>query len=354
MFVYTDNGCRDTINRIVTVNPDIQAGFNSLDSGCHPLNVAFQDQSLGVQTYNWTFGDGASSTVRNPSNLYQNNSQVNVDFESKLLVTNAYGCQDSITKNIRVFPKPIADFTLDTNRGCHPLQVNISNNSSLADSCRWVFGDGILSDTCFFNQSKIYQNTQSSVPVNYNTRLFVFTDHGCLDTSNRTVIVNPDIQAGFNSLDSGCHPLNVPFQDQSLGVQSYDWTFGDGANSTNINPSHVYRNLSQNDANFEAKLVVTNAYGCQDSIVKNIKVFAKPISGFTLDTNQGCHPLQVNINHTSIGEDSCSWIFGDGNLSDTCFSALLKTYTNTQSSQQVNYNARLFVFTDNGLSLIHI
>ncbi len=40
-------------------------------SGIVPLTVDFTDQSIGVvQTWNWTFGDGGTSSEQNPSHIY--------------------------------------------------------------------------------------------------------------------------------------------------------------------------------------------------------------------------------------------------------------------------------------------
>jgi PKD repeat protein len=348
LVVSTNNGCKDTLQKTVTVNPEVQANFNSANAGCSPYPVSFQNQSIGGQSYTWDFGDGDSSLNSSPSHLFVNDSLRDTTFQVKLLIESQYNCVDSVFSTVQVFAKPIANFSLDTNRGCHPVQVMFSDNSSIKDSCFWVFGDGNVIDTCFTNLSKTYTNTQSSIPVNFNAQLFVFTNNGCRDTSNRVITVNPEIQASFTSITSGCTPLNVAFQDQSTGVNNYDWTFGDGGSSISSSPNHTFINQSLNDTIFTTKQLVENSYGCQDSISQSITVFAKPIADFSLDTNRGCNPVQIMFSDNSLIKDSCRWVFGDGNIIDTCFFNATKIYTNTQSSIPVNFNAQLFVFTNNG------
>ncbi|MCP4426971.1 MAG: PKD domain-containing protein, partial [Chloroflexi bacterium] len=48
-------------------------------------------------------------------------------------------------------------------------------------------------------------------------------------------------QAGFSATPlSGSSPLTVTFTNASTGADSYVWQFGDGATSTEINPTHAY------------------------------------------------------------------------------------------------------------------
>lgn len=348
LFVFTNNGCRDTAQRTVEVNPRVIADFNAIDSACSPAFVNYQNISVGGQNYSWTFGDGGNSFNPNPNQTLINPSDNDTTYFSKLVVTSAYQCQDSITKPITVFAKPRAILTLDTNRGCHPLNVNFANSSVNADSCRWVFGDGVVEDSCFFNYSKTYDNTVSSSTVSYNTRLFIFSDKGCRDTTNQIITVNPDINADFISPSEGCHPLTVNFSNASTPNVSNQWTFGDGNSSVDRSPTNTFINNGDTTAIFFTQLLVTNSFGCQDSIVDTISVFPKPKINLTLDTNRGCHPLTVNFTNNSINADSCRWLFGDGNVEDSCFINYAKVYQNTTSITTVNYNTRLFVFSDEG------
>ena len=80
------------------------AGFSGTPvSGQKPLNVAFTDSSTGIiSSYSWNFGDGTTSTLRNPSHQYTTAGSYGVnltvtgpggsDLESKtnyITVTNA-------------------------------------------------------------------------------------------------------------------------------------------------------------------------------------------------------------------------------------------------------------------------
>jgi PKD repeat protein len=57
----------------------------------------------------------------------------------------------------------------------------------------------------------------------------------------------------------GPAPLTVHFEDWSLGTPtSWLWTFGDGATSTEQNPTHIYTSPGV----YQATLRASNSYGC--------------------------------------------------------------------------------------------
>lgn len=77
------------------------------------------------------------------------------------------------------------------------------------------------------------------------------------DFSNE-VSVDTALTASFSvTATSGTAPLSVTFTDSSAGnIQSRLWTFGDGATSAEINPTHVYAS-----GTYTARLTVTDALG---------------------------------------------------------------------------------------------
>ncbi|MES2766409.1 MAG: PKD domain-containing protein [Bacteroidota bacterium] len=72
---------------------------------------------------------------------------------------------------------------------------------------------------------------------------------------------------------SGCSPLTVQFTDGSGGATSWSWTFGNGATSTQQNPTVTY----QNPGTYSVTLVVTNTSGSNMLTKTNyITVFGHP------------------------------------------------------------------------------
>lgn len=349
--VFSINGCEDTLERTITVNPEVVADFTSDTAGCSPLPVNFLNQSSGAQSFIWSFGNGGNDFTTNPSTVYTNTGLQDQLFTVQLIAASQFGCNDTITRDIEVYAKPVANYAADVVLGCSPFPVTFTNNSSIADSCRWDFGDGsAVIDSCFTSNVHTYSNTFSSVPITRVAELIVYTDNGCSDTLRRNIRVNPAIQASFNSDTIGCSPLQIDFTNQSTGAQIYQWSFGDGALSPQVNPSHTYINLSQNTEIRTAQLIATSNFGCADTVDQRITVFPKPTADYTIDVNGGCQPLEVNFSNNSTLRDSCIWTFGDGNDSSDCSPQITHTYFNTQSIVPVGFVSELVIQTDNGCS----
>ena len=65
----------------------------------------FTNQSTGAVQYNWSFGDGETSTTENPSHQYITTG----NFIAQLVATNIYGCTDTFKLNVRTLIDPLLD-----------------------------------------------------------------------------------------------------------------------------------------------------------------------------------------------------------------------------------------------------
>ena len=346
----TNNACKDTLSRNIEVHPFIEANFTSDTAACSPAAISFTNQSLGASSYSWQFGDNTSSTAINPAHTYLNNGTSDQVFRANLIARSNQGCIDSAERNITIFPKPQADYTLSDSVGCQPLLVTFTNNSSLADSCAWKYGDQTEFNLCSPTNTHTYTNTTSFLPIDYQSELVVFTDNGCKDTLRQTIRVNPEVNADFDADSVGCSPLEVRFQNLSQGAQTFEWDFGDGGGTPLQNPRHFFINAGQQDTTFDTKLKVTSSFGCTDSLVLPITVFPKPVADYTINTSDGCQPLPVDFTNNSSLADSCRWDFGDQNSSSSCAPQLNHTYNNTLSLVPIDFRPELRVFTNQGCS----
>ncbi len=153
-------------------NPDIYMGALSSAAfsakpteGIAPLNVTFTDESTGNPTkWKWTFGDGTSSTIQNPTHKYSKVGSYTVT----LTATNADG-SNTVTKTgyIKAVTKPVANFTGNVTSGKAPLTVAFTDKSAgIPTSWNWTFGDGTNST----EQSPQHQYLQEE---NYTVKLTV-------------------------------------------------------------------------------------------------------------------------------------------------------------------------------------
>jgi PKD repeat protein len=235
------------------------AGFSGTPtSGSVPLTVVFTDTSTNVPTsWSWTFGDGGTSTVKNPSHTYTASGVYPVS----LTATNAAGSNTTTkTGYITATPVvliPVADFSGTPRSGVASLTVQFTDlSTNNPASWSWTFGDGGTSTVK--NPSHIY--TASGVyPVSLTA-----TNAAGSNTTTKTGYITvtspvPKPVAYFTGTpQSGTAPLTVQFTDSSTNTPtSWSWTFGDGGTSTVKNPSHIY---TANGV-YPVSLTATNAGG---------------------------------------------------------------------------------------------
>jgi serine protease len=132
----------ETKTGYITINGGPTAYFTgSPTSGDAPLTVNFSNGSTDATSWSWTFGDGGTSTVQNPSHTYTSDGT----FTVQLTATNACG-SDVYTRTsyITVNPcvAPTAGFAGSPTSGDYPLTVNFTDASTGASSWSWTFGDG--------------------------------------------------------------------------------------------------------------------------------------------------------------------------------------------------------------------
>ncbi len=249
-------GCGDSIIKqqyIHVMGPQTELTASAYE-GCQPFTVNFTDLSINASGWMWSFGDGYTSTDRNPVHVFQDTGT----FTVALITTDTSGCSSfkELQRKIKVNPKPIASFQVPSTSGCAPFTTALTNTSSFYSSLSWNFGDG--SSSTAENPNHTYYNAG-----NYDVSLIATNQFGCMDTAYAPapidVLTTPS--AGFSAaFRNGCPPVNIPFFNTSFNTEnaSYDWNFGNGTTSTDANPTATY----QSPGFYTVQLTVTNANGC--------------------------------------------------------------------------------------------
>ncbi len=120
--------------------------------------------------------------------------------------------------------------------------------------------------------------------------------------------------AGFDALyayNTVPQPLHSGTISTGSSPLTYFWDFGDGATSTEQNPSHTYIRK----AFYTVKLTVTNAYGSSTETKENyIAVGLAPKADFSGTPTTGNSPLSMLSSRIrSTGYPTAwKWNFGDG------------------------------------------
>lgn len=359
-------GCRpDTAQRSLQTIANPTPNFiASRDSGCGPLDVNFTNTSIGATSFLWSLGNGNSPSTTNTSTTYISSQQNDSVYQVKLIAFNGPGCKDSITRQIKIFPKPISAFTQNVSAACGPLPVNFTNSSNHKfggniDSLlfAWRFGNGDTSNQK--NPTSIY--TASNIQdTNYNVRLIVTTRFGCKDTSQSTVKVFPNPRAQFNvSADNGCGPLGVNFINTSIpndtgniNIMSFNWNFRNGNTSNMVSPTSMFNSNLLKDTIYAVRLIAFSEHGCRDTAFRNILVYPKPRASFVAATDSACTPFNAQFTNTSIPYDTGSiaimsfvWDLGNGfgSVSQNAFSQYL-----AKPLADSSYTIRLIATSEHG------
>ena len=228
---------------------------STVKTGTAPLSVQFVDSSTNSPTsWAWSFGDGNTSTLENPSHTYVTAGTYTVT----LTATNAGGSNTvSNAGYITVtYVVPVASFTSNVTSGTTPLYVAFTDTTTNSPTLwTWYFGDGGTST----EQNPIYEYTYAGT---YTVTLTVANDAGS-DTASTTgyitvTSVTSPLASFTADVRSGTIPFTVQFTDtSSYTPTSWEWSFGDGSSSTEENPAHTYTTAGS----YSVTLTATNAGG---------------------------------------------------------------------------------------------
>jgi len=223
-------------------------------------SIVFTDETSGgtaPYTYNWSFGDGGTSSNENPSNTYNTEGVYSVS----LTVTDSDNENDTETKTdyITVIGVPVVDFVADIitiEEGGSISFTDLSTNSP--DSWAWTFEGGTpetsidQNPVIVYNTAGIYDVTLVATNGAGDGSL---TKTAYITVSNAAPVV--DFSADFTTIEEGG---SISFTDlSSNSPDSWAWTFEGGTpeTSTDQNPVIVYNTAGI----YDVTLVATNGAG---------------------------------------------------------------------------------------------
>ncbi len=288
------------------VTPNPMSEFTGVPfSGPAPLAVDFLDLSTGTVTgWFWTFGDGTTGSVQNPTHLYTTPALYTIS----LTVFGPGGADLEIKTGILVTEAvPVADFSATPTTGLTPLNVSFTNTTrgGPVTSYAWDFGDG--------GASTLADPTHTyTVAGTYTVSLTATGPGGAgVETKTDLIMAADMVLANFAAdVTSGPAPLAVTFSDLSVGpITSWSWGFGDTNGSTVQNPQHTYI--------FPGTYSVTltaSGGGDMNTELKTdyITVIGPTAADYSGTPLNGSAPLTVAFTDLSTSNPSSwSWDFGD-------------------------------------------
>ena len=185
-----ENGCQSSkTTKTVDVHP-----YPSVNFAPDPMEACINDSITfnngttpdSAATWNWSFGDGNSSSQKNPVHTYNSAGTYDVS----IAATTAFGCTDSQSVPVTIHPNPIA--AIDTswidyenNNLQYDDASQPGNSSSSITDWNWNFGNNATPSTSTNSSEGVEYSGQG----NYTTKLIVTNNHGCKDTTDMDVTI---------------------------------------------------------------------------------------------------------------------------------------------------------------------
>jgi len=186
---------------------------------CAPALVQFTDLSVADSPilYNWTFGDGGTSTLENPEHLYTDPGNYSVG----LSIMTTEGCIDTLyllkQDLVTIHPSPTSQFVVDPIETdiCH-ADITFTDQSTGATEIFYWYDDS----TFHGNQANIVYNYQTSGwhrPMQIATNEF-----GCKDTSYQELYIEPFVIYIPNTFTPDGNEFNNDF-NASFALEVLEW-----------------------------------------------------------------------------------------------------------------------------------
>lgn len=254
-------GADSAFAQITVIDDSVHADFNiNILNDCDSnLIVDLINTSTNALQYNWTFGDGTSSTQQ-----YENHSYTTpATYTITLMVQDTNRCHplDTISKTVTLLPNVFVDFTVANVCAGTPVQFNNLSNPNA--NFVWNFGDG--------GASTQYSPAHSYNIIGNHSVLLTIVDSSTCDV---TASVTHDVEVYAQPIadfatqgDTFKFEAPVQFINHSFAYQNLLWQFGDGETSTDENPVHAYESIYAKTVCLEA----SNS-ACADTICKNIYI----------------------------------------------------------------------------------
>ncbi len=292
-----DPGCEGTVfsDAIkLTLQQRPIAGFSYQADG---RIVRFENTSANSESYVWDFGDQNSDSTANPVYTFEHDGTYTVT----LTANNPCG-KDEATLILEIRSPPQAEFSHGDLSACQPFNLSFNSLSSdNTDSLQWFFPGG---QPAISNESAPVVSYDSS---GLYTAMLVAVNPQGVDTFIKQFALNV-LDVPHNNFILQTQGKTLFVTNYTTGADTYEWSFGDGASSFEVAPSHTYLK----GGNYRVRLRTTNSCGV-DTLSQAVTVGEPPAARFSADLSTGCSPAEIRFTNQSTGDfEQLEWSFPGG------------------------------------------
>ena len=288
------------------------------------LTASFTNTSTGANAtgtvFNWSFGDGSSSNLVNPSHTYRASGTYSVCLTISNPNTN---CNDTICKNVVIQNSTtgcLANFT-KTIQGNTGVFTSTSTGVGSSTIYRWTLTPVNGSPSIFFGPTV-------TTTLSLGSYTICLTLNDSLRQCNNTKCDSFTVSGGGSN--TGCRASftysvlqasrSVLFSSRSTTPSSrtvYSWNFGDGTFGAGAVVNHIY---PRNGVYWACLTIIDSSNGavCRNTICDSIRISGTPTAPncranftYTIQNNT------VQFQNISMGGPGANytWSFGDGTSS---------------------------------------
>ncbi|MFT4524706.1 MAG: gliding motility-associated-like protein [Bacteroidia bacterium] len=315
--VISDLGCVAQILETITISPLPIPIFTAAD-GCEDQPISINNQTVnqvGFVNYVWSINPLGSFNAIEPMVVFPNPGTYTIN----MLAVNSFGCKDSTTQSIEIFPTPIASFT--ATEVCHGGSTvftdQTNSNGSLIEGYLWNFQDADFSVA--INPVHLYHSVDSFL-VSMN----VTSTNGCKDTANEWARVWPNpvpaITAGGpqefcdgDSVELSVSPIEPTILWSTGETSESIWIRTNGNFDVTIKSIHNCEGRTETDVTVWELPTLTASNDTSVSLGNEVPLWVEGASFYTWDPSTYLNnensdspesdPLET-ITYTVTGEDN--------------------------------------------------
>lgn len=311
--------CSDSSIVQFTVMPEIVPDIVVQDYNCidgHDYYDFFvNSNATNTATYAWDFGsdsDPQMATGNNPQLIMMNPESAQMVVTVTVTDNGCVGTDQEILDN----PADPVSAIVPQDAFCDGFTYTFQNDAQNAEIYYWNFGvPGVGDGSQEENPTFTFPNSGT-----YQIMLVTSAEYTCSDTSYMSFEIFEPLDPFFPDHNVQCIDANsFDFEGQGAGTNTaqYSWDFGDSANPATSNQQNP-QNIVYGQSGVHVVTLTISENGCVKNYIDSVQVVDHFIADLSLDHANGCPPLLVDLNASSVSDVPVYylWDFGDGQTSE--------------------------------------
>ena len=341
--IVNENGCSDTSQINVVINPIPTANFSIPATACSNeiLNVIYSGNASATANYVWDFNGGviASGSGLGPYNVSWNsggNYTVTLNVSENGCNSAPFNLPVVVTQIPIVSISPVASLCAGDNSA-----VSFTGTAGATASYQWSFGNAnVLSGINQGPYSLQWNNAgQDQIHLSVN-------ENGCIDSALIDIVVYPIPTSNFVIDNAACvnQPVSLSYSGSASGLGSYNWSFSGGTvtSGSGQGPYSVVWNAA---GSYQISLTVTE-HGCVSAQTDLMATVNQIPAVFPGNFQAVCSGVPASLGNPANAGETYSWS-PSADLSDPTISDPFATPVNN-SNATTNNNYTLTVTDING------